>query len=203
MPVEAVIKFGGSLERLPQFLEICSNLGKSLQGHKTVVVPGGGRFADEVRSCDRRWGLTAFTSHRMAILAMEQFGYVLAEKIPNSTVTYGERDMLKAWTSGKLPVFLPYDWLKTKNEIPESWDVTSDSLACYIAAAFGASTLILLKDDMPEGDTKDLSGSTWVDPMFTRFLSRYNGEVWLCDGKDRLSLKKTVTCGDRRCFRLK
>jgi aspartokinase-like uncharacterized kinase len=179
MHVEAVVKFGGSLERLSQFLEICSNLGKSLQGHK------------------------ALTSHWMAILAMEQFGYMLAEKIPHSTVTYGERDTLKAWTSGNLPVFLPYGWLRAQRSIPESWDITSDSLSCYIAAAFDASRLILLKDAMPEGCTKDLLGTTWVDPMFTRFLSRYDGEAWLCDGKERLSLNKTVTCGGRRCFRLK
>jgi hypothetical protein len=203
MHVEAVVKFGGSLERLSQFLEICSNLGKSLQGHKAIIVPGGGRFADEVRSCDRQWDLTALTSHWMAILAMEQFGYMLAEKIPHSTVTYGERDTLKAWTSGNLPVFLPYGWLRAQRSIPESWDITSDSLSCYIAAAFDASRLILLKDAMPEGCTKDLLGTTWVDPMFTRFLSRYDGEAWLCDGKERLSLNKTVTCGGRRCFRLK
>ncbi len=202
MSVEVVVKFGGSLERLPRFLEICKNLSESLRGHKSIVVPGGGKFADVVRLCDRQWKLAAFTSHWMAVLAMDQFGYVLAEKVPHSVTAYGKEDISKAWLSGKIPIFLPSSWLKEQRGIPESWETTSDSLACFIATAFGASRLVLLKDNIPPYDVKDLRGTSWVDPMFFRFLSRYNGEVWLCDGSKKLSLQNTVSCGDRCCFRL-
>ncbi len=166
------------------------------------MVPGGGKFADEVRLCDRQWKLAAFTSHWMAVLAMDQFGYVLAEKVPHSVTAYGKEDISKAWLSGKIPIFLPSSWLREQRGIPESWETTSDSLACFIAAAFDASRLVLLKDNIPPYDVKDLRGTSWVDPMFFRFLSRYNGEVWLCDGSKKLSLQNTVSSGDRCCFRL-
>ncbi len=129
MSIEVVVKFGGSLERLPQFLEICRNLSESLRGHNSIVVPGGGKFADVVRLCDRQWKLAAFTSHWMAVLAMDQFGYVLAEKIPHSVAAYSKEDISKAWLSGKIPIFLPSSWLKEQRGIPESWETTSDSLA--------------------------------------------------------------------------
>ena len=52
--------------------------------HPLLVVPGGAGFADAVRDADRRFGLRAATSHRMAILGMEQFGWLLSDLIPGA-----------------------------------------------------------------------------------------------------------------------
>ena len=200
MSVEVVVKFGGSLERLPRFLEICRNLSESLRGHKSIVVPGGGKFADEVRLCDRQWKLTAFTSHWMAVLAMDQFGYVLAEKVPHSVAAYSKEDISKAWLSGKIPIFLPSSWLKEQRGIPESWETTSDSLACFIAAAFDASRLVLLKDNIPPYDVKDLRGTVGsIQCSSGSFPLQWRG---LAVRRVKLSLQNTVSCGDRCCFRL-
>src|ERR671939_240574 len=52
--------------------------------HPLLVVPGGGEFADAVGDYDRRHALRAETAHRMAILAMDQVGWALADLIPGA-----------------------------------------------------------------------------------------------------------------------
>ena len=63
---------------------LCAALGELGERHPLLVVPGGAGFADAVRDADRRFGLRAATSHRMAILGMEQFGWLLSDLIPGA-----------------------------------------------------------------------------------------------------------------------
>jgi aspartokinase-like uncharacterized kinase len=119
--VLTVVKVGGGIgdDALPG---VCAALAHR---RSLLVVPGGGRFADAVRDADRRFGLHAHTSHRMAILGMEQFGWLLSDLIPGVPVL--------------LPAGLPID------ELPASWDVTSDSIAAWVAHRVGADRLVLVK----------------------------------------------------------
>ena len=39
----------------------------------------------------------------------------------------------------------PYAWMRATDTLPHSWDITSDSIAAFIAADLGASELILVK----------------------------------------------------------
>ena len=118
-----VVKVGGGVgDALP---DVCATLGELGRRHRLLVVPGGAGFADAVRDADRRHGLHAHTSHRMAILAMEQFGWLLSDLIPGVPVL--------------LPAGLPLD------ELPASWDVTSDSIAAWVAHRVGAERLLLVK----------------------------------------------------------
>ena len=82
-PVLTVVKVGGGLgdDALPG---LCTALGELGERHPLLVVPGGAGFADAVRDADRRFGLRAATSHRMAILGMEQFGWLLSDLIPGA-----------------------------------------------------------------------------------------------------------------------
>ena len=56
------------------------------RAHRIVVVPGGGPFADAVRDFDRSLGLSPHTAHWMALLAMDQYGHVLADRIPGAVL---------------------------------------------------------------------------------------------------------------------
>jgi aspartokinase-like uncharacterized kinase len=42
-------------------------------------------------------------------------------------------------------VLAPYAWLRDADPLPHSWDVTSDSIAAWVAGQVGASRLVLLK----------------------------------------------------------
>src|SRR3954468_15793847 len=125
-PMLSVVKVGGGVgeDALPA---LCTTLGALGGRHSLLVVPGGGRFADAVRAADRRFGLADATAHRMAILGMEQFGLLL-------------RDLLPCGPPVVMPAGLGPD------ELPESCQVTSDSIAAWVALQNGADRLVLVKE---------------------------------------------------------
>ena len=59
-------------------------------------MPGGGPFADAVREFDRAMGLSSDAAHWMAILAMDQYAHVLAERIPGATLIEEPGALLQA-----------------------------------------------------------------------------------------------------------
>jgi aspartokinase-like uncharacterized kinase len=137
--VLTVVKVGGGLGRGP-LPALCRELGELGARHPLVVVPGGAGFADAVREADRRFGLSAETSHRMAILGMEQFGWLLSELIPGAE----RRADLTSVGAGRATVLLP--GALPLDALPASWDVTSDSIAAWVADRIGAGRLVLVKD---------------------------------------------------------
>jgi 5-(aminomethyl)-3-furanmethanol phosphate kinase len=165
--VLTVVKVGGGVgdDALP---ELCAALGELGRRHPLLVVPGGARFADAVRDADRRFALSAETAHRMAILGMEQFGWLLSELIPQTRVL--------------LPAGLPLD------ELPASWQVTSDSIAAWVADRVGAERLVLLKavDGLyPDG----------VDEYLPTILARASFETWVISGRDPARITELLDRG--------
>jgi aspartokinase-like uncharacterized kinase len=140
--VLTVVKVGGGLgdDALPG---LCAALGELGRRHPLLVVPGGAGFADAVRAADRRFGMRATTSHRMAILGMEQFGWLLSDLIPGA-----ERcaDLARAGglAAGRTIVLLPARL--ALDALPASWHVTSDSIAAWVAGRVGADRLVLVKE---------------------------------------------------------
>jgi aspartokinase-like uncharacterized kinase len=137
--VLTVVKVGGGLGRDDALKGLCTALGALGERHPLLVVPGGGDFADAVRDADGRFGLSAETSHRMAILGMEQFGWLLSELIPGAERRADLARVGAGRTTVLLPAALPLDTL------PASWQVTSDSIAAWVAVQLGAERLVLVK----------------------------------------------------------
>ena len=119
---------------------MCTALGELGERHRLLVVPGGAGFADAVRDADRRFGLSAEAAHRMAILGMEQFGWLLSELIPGAERCADLARVGAGRTTVLLPAALPLDAL------PASWQVTSDSIAAWVAGQVGAGRLVLVKE---------------------------------------------------------
>ena len=141
-----VVKVGGGLGRGAgdeALRALCRILGELGERHPLLVVPGGAGFTDAVRDHDRRFGLRATTSHRMAILGMEQFGRLLSDLIPGAALCANLARACAISGTGRavvlLPAGLPLDGL------PESWEVTSDSIAAWVAGQAGAERLVLVK----------------------------------------------------------
>lgn len=142
-----VVKVGGSLALHPQNLKnLCIKLNDVSKTHRLIVVPGGGEFADKVRDFDRRFHLSDSASHQMAILAMDQYGYVLSNLIPNSAIVNKIENIQKTLDSGKIAVFLPSTFFFDADPLPNSWNVTSDSIAVYIARQLGVCRVVLVTD---------------------------------------------------------
>jgi 5-(aminomethyl)-3-furanmethanol phosphate kinase len=164
-----VIKFGGSLSQHPQQLKaLCCTLSDISKKHRLIIIPGGGEFADTVRDLDERFALSVQASHKMAILAMDQYGYLLADSIGNSCLIDRLGNAKEALDSGKLPIFLPSTYFASNDPLPNSWDITSDSIAAHIAGQLEASKIVLITnvDGIYTKDPKKFADAKLI-PMLT------------------------------------
>jgi aspartokinase-like uncharacterized kinase len=147
--VETVVKVGGGLlAHVDHFDAALATIGVAATSRPLLIVPGGGPFADAVRAADRRLGLGDEAAHWMAVLAMDQYAHLIAGKLAGSVIVAEAReiaDALGAWPVGHVPVLAPYRWLREIDPLPHSWDVTSDSIAAWVAGRVGARRLILVK----------------------------------------------------------
>ncbi|UCF45261.1 MAG: delta 1-pyrroline-5-carboxylate synthetase [Candidatus Bathyarchaeota archaeon] len=145
--MDAVIKIGGSLAEDPEQLKaLCIKLSEFAKKYAIVVVPGGGSFADVVRDFDQRFNLSSGISHRMAILGMDQFGLLLSQIIPNSCATYLLNDAKQLSEIRIVPIFLPSRLMFREDPLESSWDVTSDSIATYVASRLHVAKVLLVTD---------------------------------------------------------
>ena len=68
----------------------------------------------------------------------------------------------------------------TYQTITASWDVTSDSLACWLATRLGAATLVLVKSaPVPAGQAtaEALAATSLVDAAFPALARRFAGSI--------------------------
>ena len=145
--MDAVIKVGGSLAEKPCILTtLCNKLDELSKRHSLTVVPGGSKFADIVRNFDQKYKLSSDSAHKMAILGMDQFGLLLSQIIPNSCTTYSLSDAKQLSEGKTVPIILPTKLLFKEAPFEPSWDVTSDSIAAYVASQLNTVKLILVKD---------------------------------------------------------
>ena len=145
--MDAIIKVGGSLSETPNVLnKLGVALSQMAKKHQVVVVPGGGRFADNVRDIDATFHLPALTAHRMAILAMDQYGLLLSHVIPDAITCESLRGLKKIAKIGKVTILLPAKFLVECDPFEPSWDVTSDSITAFIATQLKTTKVILVTD---------------------------------------------------------
>ncbi len=146
--IDAVVKVGGALLELDDALtRTLSALELLTPTRALLIVPGGGPFADTIRTVDKKQSLTEDDAHWMAILGMEQFAILLASKIRHAQLVQRHGEIVRAHAQGRIPVLAPYRWLREADPLPHTWDVTSDSIAAWAASAVGARQLILIKPD--------------------------------------------------------
>lgn len=170
-----VIKLGGSLMQGP-WLRPWLNAACCTPG--AVIVPGGGLFADAVRQAQEFWEFHETVAHRMALLAMDQFGLMLAAMDERLGLVSKAAMIPQLIDQGRVPVWLPSTELADgHSDIQETWDFTSDSLSLWLAATLGADELILVKSaDLPGGSSpciRQLADTGIVDGRFPDLLERF------------------------------
>lgn len=170
-----VVKLGGSLHDAPALRHWLERLATA-PGPPRVVVPGGGPFADAVRALQPALGVGELTAHRMAILAMQQFGLALQALEPRLALAETGTELRTATAA----VWLPWRLAGRSPELEASWDVTSDSIACWLATQLAASDLVLVKsaDIVRDAGTERLLAEPGlVDPAFAHYRRRFAGRV--------------------------
>jgi len=199
--MRVVIKVGGSL--ISEAPELIDRLVKEFgSGHSEadsdeqvpekslysiLIVSGGGVFADAVRRADERFGIGDDAAHWMAVLGMEQYACYLQDK----SSAMGT-DSITELPSG-VSILFPYRLLKAEDPLPHSWDVTSDTIAAWVAKQTGA--LFIKATDVDgifrEGKlireifTSDFSENfeSCIDPFLPGFLQKNRMGCRIINGK--------------------
>jgi aspartokinase-like uncharacterized kinase len=177
-----VVKLGGSLAHSPQLKRWLAVLAGA--GGAVVIVPGGGPFADQVRVLQKRRRFDDATAHHMALLAMEQYGCMLAGLQQGLRAAASRAEIARARRAGLTAVWMPTRMVLADPAIAASWDITSDSLAAWLAGELGADRLVLVKSvAVAEARVPAavLARRGVVDPAFPSYLAATASEVWCID----------------------
>jgi aspartokinase-like uncharacterized kinase len=197
-----VVKLGGSVVRsagLSAWLDVIAASPQPI-----VVVPGGGALADEVRACQQRLGFGDTSAHRMALLAMDQLAWAVAGLRSGFAVGTTEAELHAALDQGRVAVWAPYGLIANRAGIEESWRLTSDSLALWLAARLGAQSCHLIKSVARERSrlgAEQLAHDGVVDAAFPAMLKETGIAAFLLGRGDQAafatSLAQNAPCGAR------
>ena len=162
-PGVTVVKLGGSLLADPQQWRTAVATLAASTSERLLIVPGGGPFADAVRGVDEQFRLPDTVAHWMAIAGMDQHAEMIAAASPHFARVLSPAEMTAAHRRGLVAVLAPLQWLREADPLPHSWDVTSDSIAAWVAAQVNATRLVVVK-------SAGAAGPTSVDPRFSATL---------------------------------
>jgi len=191
-PRLAIVKLGGSHATGPHLKDWLKAI--AAEAGSIVIVPGGGPFADAVRTAQASMGYDDRAAHAMALMAMTQFGWALASLNPALRLATSRSAILSALKDGKVPVWSP-ERMARAAALPETWDLTSDSLAAWLSGALGATCLVLVKHGRFEGaevGAHDLAARGIVDPLFPRYLKESGARAWLAAPTDSSRLAERL-----------
>lgn len=194
--MEAVIKVGGSLAENPANLKrLCLELSLLAKTYRILVVPGGGEFADITRKFDQTFILSSTVTHKMAILAMDQYGLLLSDIASDSYVSYSLEEIENS-AGGMLPIFLPSSLMFCEDPLEHSWDVTSDTIAAYVAGLLQVKHLILVTDvdGIFSDDPKKNLNSTLIKELPAKKLLGWNKRTNVDRALPKILLQKKVDC---------
>jgi aspartokinase-like uncharacterized kinase len=175
-----VVKLGGSFafsEHLRGWIEALAACAG-----RVVIVPGGGPFADVVRSTQPRMGFDDVAAHHMALLAMEQYGRALVSLNSLLSLADSADAIHRDLAVGRVPVWMPARMVLGATDIARSWDSTSDSLAAWLVGRIGAHRLFLVKHGefrSGRGRFEDLAAMGVVDKSFARHVRMSAGAAFI------------------------
>ncbi|MEK6238479.1 MAG: hypothetical protein N2C14_27490 [Planctomycetales bacterium] len=173
-PGVRVVKLGGRL------LE-SRGLGDRLQAWKqrqpparNCLIVGGGRLADAVREWDAVHELGAEAAHELAVRAMTLNARLMLRLLADAVLTDAPCDFETwgapdGWTILDPSRFvLGEDETDSAPRLPASWEVTSDSIAAFVAGQLGGAELVLLKSALPtlNSTRAEASAAGYVDAYF-------------------------------------
>ncbi|QJD29122.1 amino acid kinase family protein [Methylococcus geothermalis] len=171
-----VVKLGGSLGGSTALIPWL----RTLKDSGVAIVPGGGEFADTVRRAQQRQAFGDEAAHAMAILAMAQYGLMLKGLEPDLEIAWHPAAVRNTLEKGKSVVWLPRP---EGIDVNPGWEVTSDSLALWLAGEIAADDLVLVKSaPLPpaKAGVAALQASGLIDPVFGVFLRARKTRAWLC-----------------------
>lgn len=185
-----VVKIGGSLlgeAELARWLEIFVKYSDG----KVVIVPGGGIFADAVRDAQQLSNISDAAAHELALLAMDQFGLLLAGMNPELATASSELEIAERGWQHRGIVWLPSKMVLADECVLRNWEVTSDSLSAWLANKLGAEQLILVKakplisyQNSLSTPLQTLVEDALIDSQFKNYVTGQKYQTWMLNKTD-------------------
>jgi aspartokinase-like uncharacterized kinase len=168
-----VVKLGGSLLHDPLLPAWLGRIAAQVGG-QTVIVPGGGPFADAARAVQKEWRVNDVCAHNMAVLGMAQSAHLLHGLEPRLALADSEAGLRACLDEGRAAIWLPLSLQRTEPDALTSWDVTSDSLAAWLALRLGARSVVLVKSCPvpPQAGPETLAAAGIVDRAFPGYAAQ-------------------------------
>jgi aspartokinase-like uncharacterized kinase len=181
-----IIKLGGSLSKSTTLVNCLNAIENNYAGKMTVIVPGGGAFADQVRLAQQRWQFDDSTAHHMAILGMQQMALMFKGLKPGFAIAHNIEAIQNLLKQQKIVIWSPDSSELNSAGITASWDISSDSLAAWLAKTVSATELILVKSATIEANLNlhQLAGLNIVDKAFCVMVARATFEIRVVNAHD-------------------
>ena len=111
----------------------------------------------------------------MAILALHQNAFMMAEHAPTLSKLESLSDIQNALDEGQKLIWLPLRECELDADLPATWDATSDAIAARLAYRLGGLPLVFLKSRPPRGnqDPASLAAEALIDPVCANMIERH------------------------------
>ena len=96
-----------------------------------------------IREYDSYYHFSDEASHNTAIECMDILSKLVNDKVNSTKLAYTIDEAEKISDNGFTPIFIVSEFLKNEDPFECSWDVTSDSIAAYVAHSLNAKLLIV------------------------------------------------------------
>ena len=192
--IKQVVKIGGSL-----FPDYAINLAKQLENTNSLIILGGGDFANLIRKYDSEIHFSQETNHWTAIDCMDIIAKLVDDKVDSAKLAYTIDEANEISDEGFTPIFIVSEFLRKEDPFECSWDVTSDSIAAYVAHLLNANLLIVTdvngiytQEPKEEGSTfiSKIDAKTLltfqessIDVMLPSLLLKFGSDCYVVNGK--------------------
>ena len=158
--VKQVVKIGGSL-----FPDYAIDLAGKLKGTSSAIILGGGEFANLIRRYDECQHFSDEANHWTAIDCMDIIAKLVNDKVDSAKLAFSIEEVNEIADEGFTPIFAVSDFLKAEDPFECSWDVTSDSIAAYVAHLLNAKLLIVTNVNGIYTQEPKEPGSTFISKI--------------------------------------
>ena len=192
--IKQVVKIGGSL-----FPNHAIKLANELKRTDSLIILGGGEFANLIRRYDSEIKFSQETNHWTAIDCMDIIAKLVNDKVDSTKLAYSIEEVNEVSNDGYTPIFIVSEFLKNEDPFECSWDVTSDSIAAYIAHLLNANLLIVTNVNGIYTQEPKEPGSTFIskidaktlltfqessiDVMLPSLLLKFGSDCYVVNGK--------------------
>ena len=141
-----LFKLGGSLLN-SGFMKIWIKFITDHFKGRAIIIPGGGLFANHIRSVQKNYNLEDDIAHDMALYSMSQMG-LLISSIDRTNLHFcnTKNEINRVIEENKVPIIGTFDFLKKRIGSPnKNWSITSDSIALLISEELQLNTVLIVK----------------------------------------------------------